>query len=137
RATIDVDGMISSETIEPMTHYSALMMSRESNGGRTNVDFGATAVHRDIETMALDFLHDRAYAAGVGFDHRFGADRWKVNARLLGSSVQGSTAAIARTQTSSQRYFQRPDADHVDFDPSRTRLEGVAALGSIARDGGE
>ena len=44
-----------------------------------------------------------------------------------GSRVAGSEAAIARLQRSSAHYFQRPDQDHVSFDPTRTSLTGVSA----------
>ena len=42
---------------------------------------------------------------------------------------------MARTQASSARYFQRPDADHLSFDPDRTSLGGTAAALAIQRSG--
>jgi hypothetical protein len=40
------------------------------------------------------------------------------------SHLRGSAEAIDGVQTSSARYFQRPDNDHVDYDPLRTSLGG-------------
>jgi hypothetical protein len=50
--------------------------------------------------------------------------------------VQGSEEAIANTQTSSARYFQRPDADYVEFDPTRTSLSGMGAKLEAGKIGG-
>lgn len=41
------------------------------------------------------------------------------------SYVKGSEEAILLTQTSSERYFQRPDNYHSDVDPNRTSLTGT------------
>jgi hypothetical protein len=38
------------------------------------------------------------------------------------SYVKGSEEAILTTQTSSERYFQRPDNHHADVDSTRTSL---------------
>ena len=40
--------------------------------------------------------------------------------------MRGSAEAIARTQRSPARYFQRPDAGHVEYDPLRTSLSGLS-----------
>ena len=43
------------------------------------------------------------------------------------SHVAGDTAAIARIQRGSAHFFQRPDADHIELDPTRTSLSGWSA----------
>jgi hypothetical protein len=41
-----------------------------------------------------------------------------------GSYVEGDATAITRLQRGSAHYFQRPDQDHVRFQPGRTSLSG-------------
>ncbi|NIQ53733.1 MAG: hydrolase, partial [Gammaproteobacteria bacterium] len=53
-----------------------------------------------------------------------------------GSHVAGSPAAIERTQRAPARYYQRPDADHLALDPSRTSLSGLAGNVWASKIGG-
>lgn len=55
----------------------------------------------------------------------------------VGSSVRGDAAAIASLQESNVHSFQRPDADHVDLDASRTALNGYGGGLSVNKIGGE
>lgn len=131
------DGGRLSPTIEPFTSYSVANLKKDLNGGRTTVGAGLTAVNRKLEGTGLDWLHTSAYAGGVNMRHRFGEHGWDADLRLAGSMVNGSAEAIDRTQRASQRYFQRPDAEHLDYDPTRTSLAGLLAMGSIGRGGGD
>jgi hypothetical protein len=123
--------------IEPLASYTVLRLRRDFNEGRTNVGLAATGVHRALDGTELDSLHDRAYAGGLQLEHRFHDAEWMLNLRLLGSHVHGSPEAIAETQRADQRYYQRPDATHLDYDPTRTSLTGVALMGDIWRLGGK
>ena len=49
---------------------------------------------------------------------------------LAGTRINGTEAAIARLQENNVHSFQRPDATHVEFDPTRTTLSGQS--GSLA-----
>ena len=40
---------------------------------------------------------------------------------------EGSPSAITRLQYAPQRYYQRPDAPHLRFDPNATSLSGFSA----------
>lgn len=131
-------GERATQVVEPLTSYSALRVARDFNGGRTTVGSAATAVARRLDGTGVDTLHDRAFAGGVDVSHRFsGEGGWIATAQVLGSHVHGDPAAIAVTQTASQRYYQRPDAEHLSFDPTRTRLEGVALQANVGRFGGK
>ena len=44
--------------------------------------------------------------------------------------------AIARLQLSSQRYYNRPDATHVEFDPTATSLGGWTGSINLNRQSG-
>jgi hypothetical protein len=56
--------------------------------------------------------------------------------KFSGSRVGGSADAIARTQQSSARYMGRPDATHMDFDPSATSLSGLYGKVDLAKQTG-
>jgi hypothetical protein len=131
------DGGMISPTIEPFTSYSVANLKKDLNGGRTTVGAGLTAVNRKLVGTGLEWLHTSAYAGGLNMRHRFGENAWDADLRLAGSMVNGSAEAIDRTQRASQRYFQRPDAEHLDYDPTRTSLAGLLAMGSIGRSGGD
>jgi hypothetical protein len=53
-----------------------------------------------------------------------------------GSYVQGDPAAITRTQRSSTRYYQRPDAKHLNLDENATSLAGYYAVLTVAKQAG-
>jgi len=55
---------------------------------------------------------------------------------VAGSSVKGSADAIARLERSAVHSYQRPDADHLEYDPTRTSLAGHAGLVSFNRIAG-
>src|SRR5690606_8120214 len=87
-----------------------------------------TAVTRDVsDPRAAAVLHSRAFTGGVDFYHEWADRSWNVGAFAVGSHVAGSPEAIQRTQRSSTRYFQRPDATTFAVDPNRTSLDGFAA----------
>ena len=49
---------------------------------------------------------------------------WVVTGGLSGSYVSGTPAAMLRLQRSSARYYQRPDAPHLDIDPTAESMDG-------------
>ncbi|HTM20372.1 MAG TPA: DUF5916 domain-containing protein, partial [Kofleriaceae bacterium] len=119
--------------IEPLTSYSVLRLKKDANAGRTQFGAVGTAVQRALGDTGLGpLLHDRAFSGGLEFRHRSPDDTWVLDGKLVGSYVHGSAAAIDETQRASQHYFQRPDG-HVDYEPTRTHLEGLAFMGAISR----
>jgi hypothetical protein len=50
--------------------------------------------------------------------------------------VSGSARAIALTQRSNVHLYQRPDADHVTYDTTRTNLSGMMAQAALEKQGG-
>ncbi|HYR11782.1 MAG TPA: DUF5916 domain-containing protein [Longimicrobium sp.] len=132
----DVDGVEEAIT-EPMTNYAVARVRRDLRGGQTNVGAIVTSVHRRLDGIeGLQFLPGSAYAGGLDWRHRFFAGNWQLHGYLLQSSVQGDTMAIQRLQRSSARYFQRADAEHVEFDPLRTSLTGTAGLVALNKIAG-
>ena len=138
-ARLDGDpGVPSRVPVEPMTNYTVARVMRDFNEGRTVLGGIGTAMHRRLNGVAsFSDLRSAAYTGGVDLRHRFGTGgQYQLNTYVLGSHVQGSATSIDETQRSSARYFQRPDASHLDYDPSRTSLSGAGAFTEIWKSGG-
>lgn len=128
-------GPLGDQLVEPSAQYGMARVSRDFRDGKSAVGLISTWTMRDDEAAEALALHSGAWTFGADARHRFGEDRFLLSGYLLGSAVRGSTDAIARTQRSPARYFQRPDAGHTEFDPSRTSLNGWAGslvLGKIS-----
>jgi hypothetical protein len=123
-ATIDNEGVRRKETVEPLTNYFVGRIQQDFNKGETTIGGIFTAVNRDINTPVLDYLHKAAYTAGIDFQHKWKERTWYVAGNAEFSDVQGKPAAILATQTSSARYFQRPDSRYHSVDSSLTSLSG-------------
>jgi len=132
----DDDGVRGSAPIEPLSNYFVGRVTRELEGSDTQVGGFLTAVHRDLSTEGFEQeLRSSAYAAGVDVNHAWGDRTWALDLSLAASDIRGSADAIDDAQRSSARYFQRPDATHLDYDPERTGLAGHAlqlALSKLA-----
>jgi hypothetical protein len=113
--------------VEPLTNYGVARVQRDFREGRTALGFIGTGTSRDSQDAEELALHTGAYAGGLDVRHRFGEDRYEVSGFLVGSHVRGSEETILGTQRSPARYFQRPDADHVELDEARTSLSGWSA----------
>lgn len=123
---VDSLGYRRKETIEPLTNYLVGRVQQDINQGKTIVGGMFTATLRDIEDDNLNFLHNKAYSAGVDVTHYWNERKYFVSGKIAGSYVTGSEEAIANTQTSSARYFQRPDNHYARHDSTRKDLKGTA-----------
>lgn len=124
-------------TVEPRTNYLVGRARRELRNGQSLLGVGATAVHRSLdEDPVRNALHQAAYAGGVDFRHEFGGRTWVVRGDAEVSRVTGSASAIARTQRQSNHFFQRPDAEHLDYDTTRTHLDGYSVNVALGRQQG-
>jgi len=135
-ATVDSAGTRFHDEVEPLTNYAALRAKREFGGGATTLGLTGTAVNRRIDDSRLAFLRSAAYAGGLDFGHRLGGNRYSVFAALGASYIRGDTLAMQAAQTSSARYYQRPDADYVSYDPARRSLTGWYGAAGFSKDAG-
>lgn len=124
------------QAVEPLTNYGVVRLQKDFREGRSALGFIGTGLNRDGGVADALSLRDQAWTGGVDFRHRFRQDEWQVSGYLLGSRVSGSREAIAQTQRAPVRYFQRPDAGHVTYDPTRTSLSGASANFSITKFAG-
>lgn len=124
KAEVDLDGARRDVTVEPLTSYFVGRMQKDYRKGDTRLGGMVTAVNRRIDDEEVDFLHESAYAGGVDFFHYLGERDYYLALNVLGSRVAGNEQALLRTQTSSARYFQRPDNKGQSVDSTRTSLAG-------------
>lgn len=119
-------GARSAQVVEPLTSYGVARVSRDFRNGRSGIGGIATYTRRSLDDDRLLGLRTSALAIGTDWFHRFGRDAFEFTGWVLGSQVSGSTTALAATQRSAVHYFQRPDADHLEFDSTATSLAGAA-----------
>ena len=77
-----------------------------------------------------------AMTGGVDGYTSFRNKSWILEGSLFGSRLSGSEAAIAALQQSPARYYQRPDAQGIHFDPTRTSLDGWGGIAMISKADG-
>ncbi|MGH7449130.1 MAG: DUF5916 domain-containing protein, partial [Longimicrobiales bacterium] len=129
---IDAGGAEQRSTAEPLSNYFVGRLRRDLRAGQSAVGGMLTMVHRDLDVEPLRArLHSAAYTGGVDFRHEWAARTWSLSGFLSASHVLGSTEAIRITQRAPWRYFQRPDADHLDLDSTRTSLTGLSTQAAL------
>ena len=121
--------------VEPLSAYT-VGRARGTYGG-TVVGGLLTSVVRDARDPAVGAaLPATATVAGLDVEHPLG-ERWRLTAQAAGSAVTGTEAAIRDLQTAFPRVYQRPDANHVALDPTRTRLAGWTAEANLLKTEGD
>jgi hypothetical protein len=122
--------------VEPTSNYFVGRVQREF--ARGGAGFLTTSVVRDLDTTLLkDELTSRAFVLGGDAYYFLDAKKdWVVTGEMSGSYVRGSATAIEELQRSSQRYYQRPDAPHVELDSQRTSLGGYTGRVFLNRNSG-
>ena len=122
-------------TVEPMTNYLVGRAMKEY-GKDSRAGFMFTATNRRLSENLEPTLRENAYFAGVDGYTLLKDKSWIIEWMGAGSLVQGSEAAIAATQRSGARYYDRPDAEHVEFDPTRTSLSGFMGRAMVSKQKG-
>jgi hypothetical protein len=116
--------------------------------GRVQQEFGTagsaigistTGVHRSLEEGGLleTRLPSQAAAGGLDWTLRFGSSAYELTGFVGASRVSGTREAISLLQQTTGHFFQRPDAEHVEFDPLRTSLAGWTGGVGVARIGAD
>ena len=136
-AAVQDEGIKRKEIVEPLTSYSLARVQKDFNKGNSIIGGAVTGTIRKVDGTEMDYLHRSATTAGVDFTQYFKERYYTLNAALYLSNVQGSADAISNTQLSSARYFQRPDAGHVEYDSTRPSLSGLGGKLEFGRIGGK
>jgi Domain of unknown function (DUF5916)/Carbohydrate family 9 binding domain-like len=133
KATIALGTSQTEQSVEPLTNYSVVRARREF-ANQSTVGFIVANTARSLNTDT-SFLPGNALAGGVDWDWRL-KKRYALQGYWAGSSLHGTAEAIDELQTSTVHSFQRPDADHLDYNPLATSLNGYAASLALAKIGG-
>jgi hypothetical protein len=112
------------EAVEPLTSYTVARFQQDFNAGNTVLGGIITSTNRLDSDPHFDFLNQNALTGGIDFLHQWHDKEFYLNAKIAGSNITGDPVAIKRLQTSSARYFQRPDAAHLSIDETLTQLSG-------------
>jgi hypothetical protein len=132
--TLTASGAPGAAAVEPLTNYFVGRATRDLRAGATTIGGSLTAVDRRLdEAVYRDALTRSAYVGGVDLNHSWAQHAWALDANVAGSRLAGSAAALALTQRSSARYFQRPDGTNAHFDPARTSLLGYDQQVALTR----
>jgi len=117
-------------SVEPMAGWGVVRLQQEVGGSGSTVGVTATGVTRQFDSLTDPLRYEmnkQAFTGGGDFLLKLNGNRYEVSGHFGLSYVAGDSAAIANVQTASAHYFQRPDQDHVTFDPSRTSMFGTSA----------
>jgi hypothetical protein len=134
-ARFDLNGRRREEAVEPLTNYFVGRVQKDYNKGNTSIGGLLTATNRDLDSDNLQFLNHSAYTGGIDFRHQWNDKKYYFEFRSAFSNVRGNKEAILELQEASARYYQRPDADYVEVDSSRTSLSGHGGYISFGKGG--
>ena len=135
---VDATGARVTTPVEPLTNYFVGRVRKDLRGGNSTVGLIATAVNRDQDSAELEsLLRGSAYLVGADFTNSWADRAWSLDGSIGLSTVHGTPDAIALTQRSSARYYQRPDATSFRYDPTRTSLTGHAWQVALAKNSGK
>jgi hypothetical protein len=121
--------------VSPRTMYGVTRLQQEIGASSSTIGLSLTATSRDLDAGddVSTILPRSSYAGGVDWNLRLGGGVYEIAGHAGGSSVKGDEPAILRLQRSSARYYQRPDAGHVEIDPTRTSLSGYTSSMNIEK----
>ena len=115
--------------VTPRTSWGVGRVQQEFGADGSTAALMVTGVHREMgpDDPLADRLARNAFTANGETLWRLDDATYEVSLSGGFTHVDGEAGAISRLQRSSVRYFQRPDATHVRFDPTRTSMSGTKA----------
>ncbi|MGH7566089.1 MAG: DUF5916 domain-containing protein, partial [Gemmatimonadota bacterium] len=115
--------------VEPRTSYGVLRLQQQFGEHASTIGLVLTGMKRDVDSddPLSGILSENAFTGGLDWNKRWNGGEYEFLGHTGFSWVGGDSLAIGRLQQRSAHFFQRPDAPHVEFDPSRTSLSGWSA----------
>lgn len=110
--------------VEPLTSFTVGRVQQDYKEGNSTLGAIFTSTNRFINDPYLEGLNRNAFTGGIDFLTQWNKKEFFLDAKFIGSSISGSTDAISNLQLSSARYYQRPDARHIKYNPSLNQLSG-------------
>ncbi|NLJ42428.1 MAG: carbohydrate binding family 9 domain-containing protein [Bacteroidales bacterium] len=132
----DIYGNESKQIVEPLTNYLVGRIQKGYNAGNTIIGGMFTSTNRFINDEELEFLPTDAFTGGIDLLHHWKDKKFFVNAKISGSYIKGSPESIKILQESPAHYFQRPGADYVGYDITRTNLSGLGGKIQVGKGSG-
>lgn len=136
-AEVDLNGQRRFIDVEPMSNYFLGRVLKDFRGGQTTFGGMVTSTYRQLTDENRDLMPRSATTGGLDLFHQWKDRTYNFTLNLVYSHIQGSREAIMETQTASPRYYQRPDADHITLDSTRTALSGFGGSMYLGKFGGE
>lgn len=124
KAELSTNGDKSKLRVEPLTSFTVGRIQQDFNQGTTVLGGIFTATNRFINDSYLKFMNQNSFSGGFDLLHQWHDKEFYIDTKIIGSTINGSATAIQNLQLASARYYQRPDASHIKYDPNRTSLSG-------------
>lgn len=122
------------ESVEPLTNYFVGRIQKDFDKGNTQIGGEFTSTNRKLNPSLSAYLPKDAVSGGLDFNHYWGHQKYYITLKTIASYAGGDSAAITELQFAPQRYYQRPDANHINLDYSRTSLSGYGGDFSIGKN---
>jgi hypothetical protein len=136
KAPIDQEGNRREIIVEPMTNYFATRVQKDLNESNTLIGGMVTATNRNLsEDYLKESMHNASYTGGFDFTQHFKDKTYYLILKTAFSRVAGSKTSILETQKSSPHFYQRPDANHLSVDSTRTYLDGFGGALQFGKAG--
>ncbi len=132
-ARIDSAGMRHTVGVEPLTNYVVARVQQDYDRGTSTLGGIITSTNRFTGDPQLSFLSRGAYTGGLDLLHQWNDKEFYVDAKLVGSAIDGSMQAISLLESSPARYYQRPGAGYLRFDSSATQLLGYGGRVKVGK----
>ena len=135
RARIQTGALRQEPVVEPLTNHFAGRWTRDFGERAARLGALMSAVHRR-DDPATPFLPARALVAGLDGYGWLGRQDVLIDGFAAYSQIGGGATSLAQLQRAPAHQFQRPDADHLDYDAQRRSLEGWGGKLAISREKG-
>jgi hypothetical protein len=127
-ATIYTGDSVSKQAVEPFSSFIVGRVKQDFNSGNTVLGGMVTSTIRSINDDQLKFLSNSAMSGGLDFQHNWKGRKYFIDYKGFFSDIHGDKASISRLQLSPVHYYQRVDADYLEYDPERTSLSGYGGF---------
>ena len=128
--TVDGVGARGRGQVAPLTGYGIARVQQEFGRSVSTIGVTLTGVKRQLDAVSplAKVYNDAAIGVGVDWNLRFADGAYALTGAAGFSHIRGDTTAIKGQQVSSRRYYQRPDANYVQLDSTRTSLTGFTGF---------
>lgn len=115
--------------VEPTSAFAVVRMQQDLGTQQSNAGINLTHAHHFVDERGglQEILARDAVSGGLDFKLRTRQGKYELTGFVGGSYVEGDSTAIARLQRGSAHYFQRPDQEHIRYQPGRRSLSGYTA----------